>query len=342
MAIAGGEPLLYPHIVEVVEFIARNKMKPLLLTNGIELEKHLALELKRAGLAKFNFHVDSAQNRPGWEGKNEADLNELRQAYANFVWDLRGVQCGFNATISRLNLPYLPEIVAWTCQNIHKVQHLSLIALRGLPIADDLTYLANSKIIDPRAMPNSFTNIEEINISSDEMWGILRNRFPEIRPCAYLNGTTAVETNKYLVFVNVGTSKTNFGTVGSKTIELVQVFHHFFKGRYQAFPKNVKVGRKIFWLFLIDPEIKRCFVNYSKGVLKNPLRFFDAIYAQSVVVQQPFEIVDGFKNLCDGCINMMIYKGKLINSCRLDEYRLFGAPVIPIKGRLIESTSLSE
>jgi hypothetical protein len=52
--------------------------------------------------------------------------------------------------------------------------------------------------------------------------------------------------------------------------------------------------------------------------------------------------MDGFKNLCDGCINMMIYKGKLINSCRLDEFRLFGAPVIPVKGRATESIPLGE
>ena len=39
MAIAGGEPLLYPQLVEVIEFIARHNMKPLLLTNGMKLTK---------------------------------------------------------------------------------------------------------------------------------------------------------------------------------------------------------------------------------------------------------------------------------------------------------------
>jgi hypothetical protein len=27
---------------------------------------------------------------------------------------------------------------------------------------------------------------------------------------------------------------------------------------------------------------------------------------------------------------MMVYQGKLINSCRLDEYRMFGAPIVPV------------
>jgi len=34
MGIAGGEPLLYPDIVEVVDFISYHEMKPMLLTNG--------------------------------------------------------------------------------------------------------------------------------------------------------------------------------------------------------------------------------------------------------------------------------------------------------------------
>jgi len=28
--------------------------------------------------------------------------------------------------------------------------------------------------------------------------------------------------------------------------------------------------------------------------------------------------------MCDSCPDMTVYDGKLINSCRMDEYRLFG------------------
>jgi hypothetical protein len=57
----------------------------------------------------------------------------------------------------------------------------------------------------------------------------------------------------------------------------------------------------------------------------------DKIYMQTISLHQPREIFKGETNLCDGCINMMVYKGKLINSCRLDEYRMFGGPIEPVK-----------
>jgi MoaA/NifB/PqqE/SkfB family radical SAM enzyme len=111
MAIAGGEPLIYPHIVEVVDFIAKRGLKPVILTNGEKLTPDLALTLKKAGLAKVHFHVDSGQERSAWKDKNEKDINRLRQHYADLLWELDKVQCGFNVTVYRRTLQYLPDIV---------------------------------------------------------------------------------------------------------------------------------------------------------------------------------------------------------------------------------------
>ena len=49
VSIAGGEPLIYPHIVELVAFIKENKMKPIVLTNAMALTPELLKELKKAG-----------------------------------------------------------------------------------------------------------------------------------------------------------------------------------------------------------------------------------------------------------------------------------------------------
>ena len=70
----------------------------------------------------------------------------------------------------------------------------------------------------------------------------------------------------------------------------------------------------------------------------NPLRLFDKIYVQSISLQQPNELLNGQANMCGSCVNMMIYKGELINSCRLDEYRIFGGPItmVPHSGSMSE------
>lgn len=324
MCIAGGEPLIYPYLIEVVKFISEHKMKSVLFTNGEKLTRDYASELKKAGLSKYHFHIDSAQNRPGLAGKSEVELNELRQHYADLLWELGGIQCGYNVTVCRSNLKYIPEIVDWCRTNIPKVQHITFIAFRGLPIVEGMDYMVNGEKIDTSEVPIGFSNLEEINISTEEMFEMLKNRYSDFRPCAYINGTTAHKTNKHLVILNAGSQRGIYGFLGRKTVELVQVFYHLFKGRYCSFFKNPVVGKKLFILSLFDGEVKRTFVNFLKAVIKNPVRFFDKIYVQCINFQQPNEMIMGKKNLCDSCVNPMIYQDKLINPCQLDEYRIFG------------------
>jgi len=331
MKISGGEPLVYPHIIEVIEFISRNGMKPLILTNGVCLDRPLARAMEKAGLKKINFHIDSSQNRLGWEGKKEHELNELRQHYADLVWELKNVSCGFNATVSRSNLDDIPDIVDWTLRNIHKVGHLSLIALRGICISDDVVFLVNGKKLEPNAIPNLFENPDEISITSEEILDVIQRRFPEIHPCAYIGGTTFPETNKYLVSVNIGTRRHVFGALGARTVELIQVLNHLAKRRYMTSSNHSQVGRKIFLLSFFDPEVKKLFARFLKLSFKYPARFFDRIYAQPIALEQPIELIKSEINLCDGCINMMIYRGRLIPSCRMDEYRLYNSPITPQK-----------
>jgi hypothetical protein len=328
--IAGGEPLLYPHLVEVVRFIRSHKMKPVILTSGEGLTRALASTLAKAGLAKFHFHIDSGQTRPGWTGKNEAELNALRQRFADLCWDLTGVQCGYNATVYRSTLKEIPEIVSWARRNIHKVQHCSLIAYRAIPLVDGLEYRVNGEAIDSSVVPNSSTTFDEISISTEEMYELLAKRFNDIRPCAYLNGTSAMETNKYLIIIHAGSRHQVYGTLGAKTVECVQIFYHMFKGRYCAFLHNPVAGKRLFLLSLLDEEVKKVLSRFCRAVLKNPLRVFDRLYVQTIHLQQPHEIVDGEVNLCDDCPNMMMHDDKLIFSCRLDEYRLLGGLITPV------------
>jgi hypothetical protein len=324
MAIAGGEPLLYPHLIEVVDFISKHRMKPLLLTNGEKLTWELARDLKKAGLVKFHFHVDCGMKRPGWTGKNEAEMNKLRQHFADLVWELGGVQCGYNVTIFPSTLKFLPEIVEWCRSNIHKVQHVSLVAFRAIPLTDKFEYRVNNKKIDPSVFQHSTADLEKISLTTDKMFELLENHFQEYRPSVYLSGTAAPDTYKFLVTIQVGSDGKMYGFLGPRTVEIVQTFYHLFKGRYFDFLKSPRTGKKLFLLSFFDRELKKAFVNFLKASLKNPLRFFEMIYVQSISLQQPNEVLNGEANLCDGCMNMMVHKGELVNSCRLDEYRLFG------------------
>jgi hypothetical protein len=80
----------------------------------------------------------------------------------------------------------------------------------------------------------------------------------------------------------------------------------------------------------LDRELRKTFFRFLKESFRNPLRIFDSIYIQCINLQQPNEVFRGETNLCDGCVNMMVYRGELVNSCKLDEYRMFGGPIQPL------------
>ena len=59
-----------------------------------------------------------------------------------------------------------------------------------------------------------------------------------------------------------------------------------------------------------------------------PCVCFDKVYLQSIgQIQAPDLLMDGRAEMCDSCPDMTYFDGKLVNSCRLDEYRLFGGMV---------------
>ena len=333
IAIAGGEPLLYPDLLEVVEFITKNDLKSRILTNGHSLTWELAKDLKKAGLTGISFHVDSKQGRPDWGGKTEIEMNKLRQHYADFMWELGGVHCGFLTTVYRSTLHDIPDVVAWSRKNLHKVRSLALITLRGIPLSDGIEYFANTAKIDPSSLRTSFGNLDEIDISAEELYEVLQDRFSDSYPSAYLNGTADPETYKILIIPYLGSKHSVFGTVGARTIEFSQTMYHLLKGRYNLGLRKMDAGRRIFLLSLLDPEIQRSFFKYLKAGIRNPLRLFSRIYVQTIQIQQPKEILNGESNLCDGCLNQMVYKDKIINSCRLDEYRMYGVALTPMKSQ---------
>lgn len=331
MKISGGEPLTYPHLLEVVRFIARNGMKPFLMTNGMGLDRSLVRELARAGLARFNFHIDSSQDRPGWEGRNEVQLNELRQSYADMVASVKGIGCGFNVTVSRSNLESVSDVVAWATRNIKTVHHMTLIALRGIVVTDDVAFFAKGKRLPSDAIPSQIEDPEEIALTAEGILEKVRERLPAVSPCGYLNGVAFPETNKYLVSVVVGSRRHLYGSLGARTLEVIQVATHLAKGRYVSITKRTKVGRKIFLFAALDPAIGKAFARFMRTLFVRPWHAFDGIYIQPIAIEQPLELIEGEPNVCDDCINMMIYRDRLIPSCRIEEYRAFGGPLVSQK-----------
>lgn len=336
VSIAGGEPLLHPEICEIIATIHELEIKPIVLTNATKLTPAFLKEMKKAGLAGFTIHIDSHQNRPGWEEKDEAGQNELRQFYADMIHAEGGCYTIFNATIYPSTYHSIPDILRWGHQNFDKVQGLVFITYRTAATDTYTAFDTGSQEVDMSKLSYISETFDEEFVTSKDVYAKLKSTSPVYEASGYLGGTQRHDSIKWLIGAMVGSGDTAYGSVGKKTMEISQALHHLFNGTYLAYLSNARIGGAAFLMWPFDPVVRKALGKRWKDILHHPWRLFKSVKLQSIgIIQAPDVQVSGLADMCDSCPDMTVYDGKLINSCRMDEYRMFGGLVTVIdKDRL--------
>ena len=80
--LGGGEPLLYPHLLEVIKKIKKeSKAKILIVSNGYLFDKKIGLSLKEAGLDRIQFSLDgTTKETHNWIRQNENSYDRVIQS----------------------------------------------------------------------------------------------------------------------------------------------------------------------------------------------------------------------------------------------------------------------
>lgn len=327
ISIAGGEPLIYPHIVDLVRYIAAQGWKPIINSNGQELTAGLLTDLRDAGLTGMTFHVDSHQVRPGWQGRTEAELNELRLKLATLVHDVgRGrIACAFNATIYRDTLDEVPMLARWAQQHMDIVHSMVFILFRSARKRGGLNAYVRGRRVDVGRLVYRLEHQEDHHdIVAHEAVDALRTAYPDYAPCAYLNGTEDPASLKWLLGLRFGHADRVYGYADRRFIEWVQTAHHFIRGTYLAYtrPWVLRHGWTLLPLAVANRGLRR--IVWQR--LRQPKEWFAPLRLQSTMIIQPCDILpDGRQNMCDGCPDAVPYDGRLVWSCRLEELKEFGA-----------------
>ncbi|RMD90633.1 MAG: radical SAM protein [Calditrichaeota bacterium] len=345
VSIAGGDPLVHPQIVEIVKMVAETGLKPIINTNGIALTRELLKELKAAGVKGFTFHIDSKQRRPHWKNKTELELNELREYYAEMLYEEGGLSCAFNSTVYEDTLEYVPDLLDWAHKHIDKVHVMVFIAFRAATLDGRFDYYAGARKVNLEGIPYTAPEDRKLDITSNELYELLKKRFPEFDCAAYLNGTDKPDSFKWLLSGRIGTPEKIYGYVGPRFIELAQTYHHLRYGRYLAYtdPKVLRRGKAMLLLSPFDSKLKAIARNYFLSVMTNPLRLFKPLHFQSIMFIQPIDLLeDGSQNMCDGCPDMTVLNGKLVWSCRIEEPLQYGCFVRTVPKTKSYTENLSE
>lgn len=154
VVLSGGEPLLHPHIEDVLRYYAPHVAQRVVITNGLLLTDEKRRGLRAAGATGFAFSTDSISPElyfatRGWRADQLARVlgNVQRAAEAA---DVEGLELGINAVVSRptATWPCVSELLAFSAS-------LALEYVKFQPVFDD-GYLSRSApwlALDSRDVP---------------------------------------------------------------------------------------------------------------------------------------------------------------------------------------------
>lgn len=101
LVITGGEPMLHPHLLEILAHATSRGMVALMVTNGSRLNKNRIRSLKESGLSNVLISIDAASTERHEQNRKLANVCE-RIRRANGEFKRLGIQSTASVTMSRL------------------------------------------------------------------------------------------------------------------------------------------------------------------------------------------------------------------------------------------------
>jgi hypothetical protein len=309
ISLSGGEPLLHPDLGSIIRFIKDNGMYPFVHTNGVLLTPEMITILKKEGLSGLIIRVDSLSRK---RTTTEEELNSLRKHYGEMVYSARGVHLTFLCVVNHDNLNEIGSILKWSLDNSRLVDFVTFIPIRQV-LFNESEQIDSSKWVYAEDLCNKVQTI-----------------IPDIRYAAYLGSKLDDTGIKWLQSPMIVMNKKILGYAGPKFVESFQVLHHLFKGKYAY-----KFGKDRSYLNFIQILLLSMFLsdfrvvarNFLKEILSNPVNLFRCSTLLLLCYIIPPGFVNGMRDECEGCPDAMLFEGRLVPSCGLEEYKLYGKPL---------------
>lgn len=309
ISLSGGEPLMYPDLESIVSFVKDNGMYPFVHTNGVLLTKEKIIKLKENGLAGLIIRVDSlSRNRKS----NEEKLNSIRQRYAEMVDSVKGIHLTFLCVVNKDNIKEIGSVIKWSIDNSSLVDFVTFIPMREV-------YFDKNEEHDSSKW-----------VFADELCSQVQAVIPDIRYAAYLGSKLEDAEIHWLQSPMVVMNKKILGFTGPKFVETFQVLHHLFNGKYAYKFGKGRSYLNIFMILILSifiRDFRKIAFNFFREILHNPLNIFRRASVMLICYIIPPGYVNSIRDECDSCPDAILYKGHLVPSCALEEYKLFGKPL---------------
>lgn len=305
--LAGGEPLMYPDLEAVVQMVNSAGKKAVVLTNGILVTRERLLALKAVGLFGIMYHVNSRQNRPGWEGCNESELNTLLLSLAELAKEF-GLHCGFNTLVFPSTLLDVQRVALWASVYSDKVHMMTFVAARMFEAAvtrvDEASEERASIFLSPYDMDEDAES-DAMALSSHDLYDQIQKVFPGYRFNSFLGSTAQSGVLKWAMGTHLRRTGKRIGNLGPQAIRMMQSLGRSIVGRDVSHfsPALTKRGWIALVMGLFDKETRKTIMRHVTSAIRKPLELFRTLHLQTFIVMQSIDILpEGERSNCNGCI----------------------------------------
>lgn len=294
LSIAGGEPLLFPLLDELIGYVRSKGVAPRLFTNAVQLTEQRLRRLASAGCAEVIIHASLWQDR--LRPNTLTELLKLKARHCELFRTVGNVRLGFIEPAMRSSLDDFDVLFDFYQKNADVVGNVVFTTFKdvyGGPTGE-------------------YVPVAEISEKIEECYGT--------RPCAYIPKTYHPETIAWLLNVAVLRNGQVVGEIDKDEYETIQEMHRIATGKYMFTPDKSA--------FVSPSENAHSSRRRSSSDTAGGHR--EALNYQIVsIVDSPQLLDDGRLDMCDSCPDATLYKGELVPKCILDKIKNGLRVVIP-------------
>jgi len=300
LSVSGGEPLLYPDLLELIAYAVAKNLRVMLYTNGVNLTKSLLVKLRDAGVTQFLIHVDRYQIRPDMPA--HTSVADLQTRFCELFREVGGVSAGFIQPLADEYVTDIATISATAQRNIDVVSLIVFTLYRDVCWEPKTQQSISSRLL----MPETIEAFKKID-------GFV--------PAACLVSEADQSDLTWVFASRVGTNDRKFGYLSPAFYKFIHQRYRNAKGKYLF----VSRMNRIKMIGLIQFLNYKCILNICRKYITS---FFDhgfksagEVYFQTILLLRGPMKISGKWNLCKSCPDRMFYNGKLVPSCILEDLK---------------------
>ncbi len=296
VTIAGGEPLMYPHLDETIDYIRSRGVEVMVLTNGVALDEAMIRRLKARGVARVVVHIDRHQGRPGV--RTEEDTIPIRRAICDLFRKVGGVSLGFIQPIGIDDLDDLDVLIPFYKESADVVD---LVTFNRMQPVVDFGSLPGERVLSAAAL---FERVRKV-------YGI------EYGACL---GRTHSEGISWLFGQAVFEGNHLIGSLDKAAFRFFQRDHYRRTGRYLHCTRDRHVTLKLLLYLPFNRSLRGILLRrLGVGARLNGYRTLNRQLV--LIVNTPVRLQSGELDRCRGCPDAMMYDGRLVPSCLLERVK---------------------